>query len=151
MACSSKDSPTPSATPPVASKDAKTESAAQPAKDKAMDEATITSGTELASNDNKVVTLIGVYEVDNLGKRRIASKLPDGTEVVSNKAVYVKLEDDVSVRIGARPDAEHADFAGKTVKARGKLLANGEPPDPRASQMKPMPTLVEVESIEPSE
>jgi hypothetical protein len=46
--------------------------------------------------------VVGAYAVQQLGRYRIVSKLADGTELQSNQASYLKLEDESIVNLGAR-------------------------------------------------
>ncbi|MEZ4403785.1 MAG: hypothetical protein R3B06_27420 [Kofleriaceae bacterium] len=139
VACSSKPSNPPA--PPVSN---------QPA----VPEATmpqLTSAADISTLDGQVVTARGVYEVENLGRYRLTTTLPDGTVLTSNQAVYLKLADGTDLRVGARPDDERAANAGKTVEIEARLVAKPEPDDPRANQMQAMPTLVDVAAVRLSE
>lgn len=105
------------------------------------------SKSELEPLDGKVVTAEGLYEIEDLGKHRVSATMPDGTKVTTNQAVYLKLGDGTDLRVGARPDAERAQFAGKQVTIEARLVVKPQPDDPRAAQMSSMPTLFDVTAV----
>lgn len=107
---------------------------------------TVKTQADISTHDNTVVDVVGVYEIDDLGRRRVTATMPDGTVVQTNQMVYIKLEDG-DLRVGARPDDERAELANKRVIARGKVLENPPRPPDHVSQMTPMPTLVDIQSI----
>ena len=110
---------------------------------------TITSSADIAGKDDQLVRVVGVYTVQNLGRYRIISTLADGTELQSNKLSYLKLDDDSSVRLGARPEDEHA-LAGQRVVATGKLKELWPPRQPdHVAQPDAKPTLVEISAVTP--
>lgn len=109
----------------------------------------ITSSEQIAGNDDKIVHVVGTYLVQNLGRYKIVSTLPDGTEVTSNKLSYVQLTDGGSVRLGARPDDELAKLTDQRVIVTGRLREAWPPPDPtgKTAQPNPKPTLIEITEI----
>lgn len=111
---------------------------------------TITSKADIAGKDGQTVRVTGVYTIQDLGRHRIVSTLADGSELQSNKLSYLKLDDDGSVRLGARPDSEHA-LAGKRVVATGTLKESWPPAQPdHVAQPNAKPTLVPVTSVQPA-
>lgn len=112
---------------------------------------TITSGAEIARHDDEVVHVAGVYAVQDLGRYRIVSRLADGTELQSNKASYLMLDDGAIVHLGARPEGEHG-LAGRRVIATGRLRASWPPPPdpPQAAAPRPKPTLLEIAEVKPT-
>ena len=140
VACST---PSPPPAPPVTNAPAKP-SAPVPPEVTTMD---LRTKNDLAPADGKSVVAIGVYEIENLGKYRVSATMPDGTKVTTNQAVYLKLDDGTDLRVGARPDAERAEFSGKHVAIEARLVVNPQPDDPRANAMSPMPTLFDVTAV----
>lgn len=110
---------------------------------------TIHSSEQLAGKDDQIVHVVGTYLVQNLGRYRIVSTQPDGTEIQSNKLSYLQLTDGGSVRLGARPDDELAKLTDQRVMATGKLKESWPPRDPsgKAAQPDPKPTLIEITEI----
>jgi len=122
--------------------------AAQPA-DAAFQEdpMTITSAADITAHDGQVVTATGRYEIEDMGRYRYTSELPDGTKLTSSLVVYLKLDDETDIRLGARPDAERAKFANQRVQVRGTMLANPPRQPEHVAQMDPMPTLLKIEQV----
>jgi hypothetical protein len=110
---------------------------------------TITRSDDIAGKEDQVVRVVGVYSIQDLGRYRIVSTLADGTELKSNKLSYLKLDDDSSVRLGARPEDEHA-LAGKRVIATGRLKEAWPPRQPaHVAQPDAKPTLLEITAVDP--
>lgn len=111
----------------------------------------ITSKDGLAGMDDQIVTVVGVYTVQDLGRYRIVSELADGTELQSNKLSYLQLDDGSTVRLGARPDDERARLLDQRVAATGTYKAAWPPPQPdHVAQPNAKPTLVRVTAVEPA-
>jgi hypothetical protein len=109
---------------------------------------TIRSKADIAGKDGQVVQVSGVYTIQDLGRHRIVSTLADGSELQSNKLSYLRLDDDSTVRLGARPDSEHA-LAGQRVTATGTLKEAWPPPQPdHVAQPNAKPTLVPVTAVQ---
>lgn len=111
--------------------------------------ATIESKAGLASADNTVVSVAGVYGVQDLGRYKIVSVAADGTKHQSNQLSFVELADGSSVNLGARPDDERSSLTGKRVVATGKFKAAWPERDPsgRAAQPDPEPTLIDISDV----
>jgi len=105
------------------------------------------SKSELEALDGQPVVAVGRYDIEDLGKHRVSATMLDGTKVTTNQAVYLQLDDGTDLRVGARPDAERAEFAGKHVAIEARLVMKPTPDDPRAAQMSPMPTLFDVTAV----
>jgi hypothetical protein len=74
----------------------------------------------------------------------------DGSELQSNKLPYLELDDDSSVRLGARPDCEHA-LAGRRVSPTGTLEEAWPPQRPdHVAQQHAKRSLVPVTSVQPA-
>jgi hypothetical protein len=111
----------------------------------------ISNSSDIAGNDGQIVTVTGVYAIQDLGRYRIVSTLADGSELQSSMLSYLKLADGSQVRLGARPEAEH-DLKGKTVVATGVLREQWPPrQDPKVAQPDAEPTLLEITSVVASE
>lgn len=110
---------------------------------------TITRSEEIAGKDDQIVRVVGVYAVENLGRYRIVSEQIDGTRIQSNKLAYVELEGGGTIRLGARPDAEH-EMAGKLVAVTGRLKEEWPPRQAEhVAQPNAAPTLIEISAVEP--
>lgn len=110
---------------------------------------TITRSEEIAGKDDQIVRVVGVYAVENLGCYRIVSEQIDGTRIQSNKLAYVELEGGGTIRLGARPDAEH-EMAGKLVAVTGRLKEEWPPRQAEhVAQPNPAPALIEISAVEP--
>ena len=107
---------------------------------------TVKTSANIDTHDGQVVDVVGIYEIDDIGRHRVSATMPDGTVVQTNQVVYIKLEDG-DIRVGARPDDERATLADTRVVARGRLLKDPPRPPDHVAQMTPMPTLVDIESI----
>jgi hypothetical protein len=107
----------------------------------------VKNAQDVQSNDGKPVTAVGTYEIEDMGRYRFVSELPDGTKLQSNKLVYLKLDDGTDVRLGARPDPERAKFENKRVIVRGKMVANPPRQPEHVAQMDPAPTIVMIEEV----
>lgn len=111
---------------------------------------TITSKADVAGKDDQLVAVVGVYAIQDLGRHRIVSTLADGTELQSNKLSYLKLDDGSTVRLGARPEGEHA-LKDQRVRATGRLKESWPPPQPdHVAQPNAKPTLLEITAVAPA-
>lgn len=108
----------------------------------------VRTAADITTHDGQPVTAVGTYEIEDLGRYRVAMTLPDGTVFKTNKAVYLKLSDGTDLRIGARSDEEREQLGNQQVEVEATVLSKPPPPDdPKANQMSPMPTLVDIKSI----
>lgn len=107
----------------------------------------VSNAKDLTAHDGQVVTAIGRYEIEDMGRYRYTSTLKDGTQVTSNQIVYLKLDDGTDVRLGARPETERAQFQNQRVTVRGRLIANPPRQPDYMAQMDPAPTIVEIDAV----
>jgi hypothetical protein len=104
----------------------------------------------IATNDGKVVTLIGHYRVVSTGRHKIAYTVDDGTPegqtFVTNEVVRLVLPDHTNVDLWVRPDEEMEQLADQVVRATGTLIARPTRKGPGA-QPDSSPSLVKIETI----
>ena len=108
---------------------------------------TIRDGAVLGSHDGQVVQLVGTYVVKSTGRYTVLFTRPDGTTGETNEIVKIRLEGNVLVDLGARPDDEMAQLKGKVVLATGKLIAKPTRAPDFMAQPDPQPTLVQIASV----
>jgi hypothetical protein len=106
------------------------------------------SASRLRARDGEHVVVRGTYWVQELGAHRL--KVPDGRGGYRTvtRVAHVRLRGG-DVALGHRPDDEMASLDGRVVEVAGHLYFP-PPPDFGRAGRRPMPTLTDITSIEPS-
>lgn len=109
---------------------------------------TVRTASDIATYDGQTAIVVGTYEVEPI--RRGAAPVPANRR--HQGIVYVKLDDDTSLRVhGQRPEDERLQFLDQRVEVEATVLSQPPPPDdPRAAQLSPMPTLVDIKAVRPA-
>ena len=108
----------------------------------------LSSSREVAEHVDEDVTVQGTYTVQDLGGHTM--KVPDGDGGWRSvkQIAHVRLADGGFVELGARPDDELADLAGKVVEASGHLYLPGATEDTAIAARSPLPTLADISAVE---
>lgn len=110
----------------------------------------VDSKAKLAANYGRQVRLVGKYRVQNLGGHAIIERQPDGSVSKRRNAALVALKGSGLVRLAGRSETEMEALEGQQVVAVGTLRA----PDSRSARSvaapNPMPSLVNIASVEPA-
>ena len=110
----------------------------------------IQSASDLTGNEGKPVKICGDYGIQDLGGYAVKVKAANGSWKRVRKIAFVKLEDGIFIELENRPDDEMKMLNGRRVMATGKLImAADPPPKPVMARPGPVPTLVEIDSIQP--
>jgi len=103
---------------------------------------------DLAAHDGQQVQIVGTYEAIDTRPHPNIRRNPDGTITKSFVIGRLTLDDDTTVQLGIRPDAELTALDGKQVIVTGRLEAS-PPLVPGMAQPLPTPVLRSIESVTP--
>lgn len=110
----------------------------------------ILSATELPGHEGKQVQICGSYGVQDLGGHAVKVKAADGSWKRVRRVAFIKLQDGCFINLENRPDEEMKALDGRRVIVSGKLIIPADSPVlPIMARPGPVPTLIEIDSIQP--
>jgi len=114
-----------------------------------MARATVDSKNKLEAQYGKSVRLVGTYRVQDLGGHAIMERQPDGSVVRRRQVAFVELSGGALVSLARRSDEEMQALDGKQVEVLGTLQAPLPAGSPSVARPNPMPSAVDIKSVEP--
>jgi len=111
----------------------------------------VESAADLTGKNRSEVEVRGTYGIQDLGGHALKVEQPDGSWKKVHRIAFVTLADGSFVSFESRPDEEMAALEGRHVIANGTIVIPAQwPAEPVMASPDPVPTLVEISSIEPA-